>query len=280
MINLAEFCNLTVLRKTDLGYMLTDGKEEVLLHFKQSLKEHEISENVRVFIYSDKSFRKTATEIEPLIGLDKPGFVKVVDKISGVGVFVNINTPKDVLISKDYLPYNEAFWPIKDDTILAHLKVRKDSINAKPLSRFDIIGMHNDVMYAEKEKVNGYVCKIADGGIGIVTKDYMYVFVPQTQLRGNYRLGQEVIVTITKILDEEYYGMLNEQKEKMIDSDKELILAYLNKHNGRMKITAKTEASIVERELKISRKAFKRAYGGLYKDRVIDFDENETFLVK
>jgi len=280
LINLAEFCNLTVLRKTDLGYMLTDGKEEVLLHFKQSLKEHEISENVRVFIYSDKSFRKTATEIEPLIGLDKPGFVKVVDKISGVGVFVNINTPKDVLISKDYLPYNEAFWPIKDDTILAHLKVRKDSINAKPLSRFDIIGMHNDVMYAEKEKVNGYVCKIADGGIGIVTKDYMYVFVPQTQLRGNYRLGQEVIVTITKILDEEYYGMLNEQKEKMIDSDKELILAYLNKHNGRMKITAKTEASIVERELKISRKAFKRAYGGLYKDRVIDFDENETFLVK
>lgn len=260
--------------------MLTDGKEEVLLHFKQSLKEHEISENVRVFIYSDKSFRKTATEIEPLIGLDKPGFVKVVDKISGVGVFVNINTPKDVLISKDYLPYNEAFWPIKDDTILAHLKVRKDSINAKPLSRFDIIGMHNDVMYAEKEKVNGYVCKIADGGIGIVTKDYMYVFVPQTQLRGNYRLGEEVIVTITKILDEEYYGMLNEQKEKMIDSDKELILAYLNKHNGRMKITAKTEASIVERELKISRKAFKRAYGGLYKDRVIDFDENGTFLVK
>jgi len=280
LINLAEFCNLTVLRKTDLGYMLTDGKEEVLLHFKQSLKEHEISENVRVFIYSDKSFRKTATEIEPLIGLDKPGFVKVVDKISGVGVFVNINTPKDVLISKDYLPYNEAFWPIKDDTILAHLKVRKDSINAKPLSRFDIIGMHNDVMYAEKEKVNGYVCKIADGGIGIVTKDYMYVFVPQTQLRGNYRLGEEVIVTITKILDEEYYGMLNEQKEKMIDSDKELILAYLNKHNGRMKITAKTEASIVERELKISRKAFKRAYGGLYKDRVIDFDGNETFLVK
>lgn len=280
MINLAEFCNLTVLRKTDLGYMLTDGKEEVLLHFKQSLKEHEISENVRVFIYSDKSFRKTATEIEPLIGLDKTGFVKVVDKISGVGVFVNINTPKDVLISKDYLPYNEAFWPIKDDTILAHLKVRKDSINAKPLSRFDIIGMHNDVMYAEKEKVNGYVCKIADGGIGIVTKDYMYVFVPQTQLRGNYRLGEEVIVTITKILDEEYYGMLNEQKENMIDSDKELILAYLNKHNGRMKITAKTEASIVERELKISRKAFKRAYGGLYKDRVIDFDENETFLVK
>ncbi len=87
-------------------------------------------------------------------------------------------------------------------------------------------------------------------------------------------------VTITKLVDEEYYGMLNDQKENMIDSDKELILAYLNKHNGKMRLTAKSDAEEVEKELKISRKAFKRAYGGLYKDRVIDFDENGTFLVK
>jgi predicted RNA-binding protein (virulence factor B family) len=74
--------------------------------------------------------------------------------------------------------------------------------------------------------------------------------------------------------------MLNHQKEEMIDGDKELILAYIKKHNGRIKITAKTEATIIERELKMSRKAFKRAYGGLYKDHVIDFDDEGTFLVK
>ena len=47
-----------------------------------------------------------------------------------------------------------------------------------------------------------------------------------------------------------------------------------------MKITAKTSAEIVEKELGLSRKAFKRAYGGLYKDRVIDFDEEKTFVIK
>ena len=280
MIKLGEYIELNVKRKSDLGYMLTDGKEEILLHFKQSLTEHEISDKVKVFIYSDKASRKTATEIEPFIDLEKSGFVKVVGKKEGTGVFVNINTPKDVLVSKDYLPYNEIFWPEVDDTLIAHLKVRGNNLSAKPLGRFDIIGLHKDVRYAEGEHVNGYVCKIAEGGIGIVTADYMYVFVPQTQLRGNHRLGEAVEVTITKLLDEEYYGMLNHQKEEMIDSDKELILEYIKKHNGRIKLTAKTEASIVEKELKISRKAFKRAYGGLYKDRIIDFDENETFLVK
>jgi predicted RNA-binding protein (virulence factor B family) len=47
-----------------------------------------------------------------------------------------------------------------------------------------------------------------------------------------------------------------------------------------MKITAKTEATIIEAEFGLSRKAFKRAYGGLYKDRIIDFDEEKTFVVK
>ena len=46
MINLGEFVELSVIRKSDLGYMLTDGKEEVLLHFKQSLSEHELSDKV------------------------------------------------------------------------------------------------------------------------------------------------------------------------------------------------------------------------------------------
>lgn len=280
MINVGEFIELSVIRKSDLGYMLTDGKEEVLLHYRQALTEHEVSDKVRVFIYSDKNNRKTATENEPFITLDKSGFVKVVGVMSGIGVFVNINTPKDVLVSKDYLPYNEDFWPQVDDTLLCHLKVRGTNMTAKPLGRFDIIGLHKDVRYAEGEHVDGYVAKIATNGIGIVSKDSMYIYVPTTQLRGNYRLGESVNVTINKIFDEEYNGMLNLRKEDMIDTDKELLLAYINKHNGRIKLTTKTDPEIIEKELRISKKAFKRAYGGLYKDRIIDFTDDETFLVK
>lgn len=280
MIKLADYCELTVLRKSDLGYMLTDGKEQVLLHFKQSTKEYEVSDKVRVFIYADKEERKTATEATVFAELEKPGFVECTENIKDTGILVNIGTPKDVLISKDYLPYNEAFWPVKGDKLLVHLKTRGKTITAKSLSRFDIIGLHKDIRYAEREKVTGYVCRIPNSGLGIVTVDMMYVYVPQIMLRGTYRLGQEVTVTITKLLDEEYYGMLNDQKENMIDGDKELILAYMNKHNGRMALTAKTEAEVIEKELKISKKAFKRAYGGLYKDRIIDFDDNGTFLVK
>ena len=66
----------------------------------------------------------------------------------------------------------------------------------------------------------------------------------------------------------------------MIEPDKKIILDYLDKHHGVMKITAKTEATVIEKEMGLSRKAFKRAYGGLYKDRIIDFDEEKTFVIK
>ena len=93
-------------------------------------------------------------------------------------------------------------------------------------------------------------------------------------------MGQDVNVMITKALDGEYYGSLIEQKENMIDGDKEIILNYLNNHHGVMKLTAKSSSNDVLDTLKLSRKAFKRAYGGLYKDHLIEFDEEKTYLVK
>ena len=260
--------------------MLGDGEDEVLLHFAQSLKEHKDGEDVKVFIYSDKAKRMTATEEAPLATLDKPGFVEVCDVIPGTGVFVNINTPKDILISKDYLPFDEALWPQLNDKLFIRLKERKGILVGKPLNRFDIIGVHANKVYAEREHVDGYVCRIADKGIGVITTDMMYVYIPNTQLRGSYRMGSMVNLCITKAMDEEYYGTLNAQKEVLVDTDKEILLRFLNNNNGKMPLTAKSSAEEVESLLRMSRKAFKRAYGGLYKEHIIDFDDKHTFLVK
>ncbi len=278
MILIGEELTLRVARISDLGYMLTDGKEDVLLHFKQALCEHKINDEVTVFIYSDKNKRATASEHTPYCTITKEGFVEVVDKLPGIGVFVNVNTPKDILISKDYLPYEESLWPEIGDKLLIRLKVKKDILVGKPINRYDIVALHKNHTYALFEQVSGYVCRVTEKGIGIVTNELMYVFVPNNQFRGEHRMGQEVLVTITKSLEGEYYGMLNAKKEEMIDVDRKIILDYLNAHNGVMKLTAKSSAEEVEKLLKMSRKAFKRAYGGLYKDKLIRFDDIKTYL--
>lgn len=280
MIKLGEYNSLIVVRKSDLGYMLSDGNEEVLLHYSQSEKEHNINDKLNVFIYADKKERPTATEIKPSATINDAGFARVCDVIPNVGVFVNINTPKDVLVSKDNLPYDQELWPQIDDLLFIRLKIKKDTLIGKPLNRFDIISLHKNVNYEEQEHVSANVCKITESGLSLITNDMMYVFVPETQLRGKYRLGEPVNVVITKALDEEYYGTLNQHKELLMDTDKELILEYMRNHNNSMKLTAKSSSEEVFKVLKMSRKAFKRAYGGLYKEQIIDFDDYKTFIVE
>lgn len=279
MIQAGEYQVLNVLRKSDLGYMLSDGKEEVLLHFKQASGEHKAGDEVKVFIYADKSKRLTATENEVKATLTEAGFAEVVDVLPGAGVFVNINTPKDLLLSKDYLPYDELKWPQVGDIVFIRLKMKHEILTAKPLNRFDIKALHKDVKYVDGENVEGYVCHFSERGMGIVTKDEKYVFTPYTQLRGEYHMGELVNVTITKETDSEYYGTMNAHKEILMLDDKEAILEYLKSHHGVMKLTAKSSSEEVEALLGMSRKAFKRAYGSLYKDKLITFDDKKTTLV-
>ena len=280
MISLGKYNKLKVVRKSDLGYMLSDGAEEVLMHFRQANGELEIGKEVTVFIYSDKEKRLCATMEEVKTTIIEPGFVKVIEVLPKIGVFVDNNTTKDILISKDYLPYNDENWPQIDDTLFIRLKEKKNILIGKPLNRFDIIELHSEFKYDDYQSVLGYVCRINEKGIGIVTLDKVYVFVPLSQLRGTYRMGQEVNVTITKVVNGECYGTLNAHKEVLVDTDKELILDYLKSHHGVMKLSAKSSSEEIERTLKMSRKAFKRALGSLYKERIVETDDEKTTLLK
>ena len=278
MIEIGKLNTLTVVRKSDLGYMLSDGVDEILMHFKESKKELNDNDSVTVYVYTDKENRKTATMNEPVLLMDKPNFTEVVNVIEGVGVFVSNNTPKDLLISKDYLPYDINEWPVPGDMVFSSLKVKRDSLVAKPVNRFAVLSLKSKTSYNEQELVEAYVLRIAEKGIGFITKDLIYVFVPNTQLRNKYRLGEKVTLTITKMMDSEAYGTLNARKEVLMDEDRETILNYLKEHHGIMKLTAKSSSEDVEKIFNMSRKAFKRALGGLYKDQIVEFDEEKTYF--
>lgn len=280
MIKAGEMNELSILRKSDLGYMLTDGKEEILLHFKESDKELNIGDKVEVFIYFDSKNRMTATTHSPYATILNPGFAKVVEVVSNLGVFVNINTPKDVLIPLDYLPYDKQMWPDIDDMILINLKIKKDSFIAKPLNRYDILDLPKTKSYEKDDVVDGYVIRPGVEGVGIVTKDMQYIFVHKTHLRRVYRLGEFVSPKIIMVKKSEYNGSLTQNKELMIGTDEEIILNYLRAHDGVMSLTAKSSSEEVEQALKLSRKAFKRALGSLYKEHKVDCLLDKTILLK
>jgi len=282
-IKIGEMNTLVVKRKTDLGYMLeNDDQDEVLMHYKQSSKELEIDDIVDVFVFLDSKKRITATCEKPFITVNHPGFVKVTDIVDDLGIFINNNVIKDPLISQDDLPFDEKTWPIIGDTILCKLKVTSTQLIAKLVSAEEAKGLFKPTTALEKsKKVTAIVLKNGNEGVNLITLEGHNIFVYYKHKRRDYHIGEEVIVTIINVGDNNNYnGTLVENKIPLMLDDANIILNYLKDNNGVMNFTTATDVKAIEKTFSMSKAAFKRALGNLYKKRLIEFKDNKTYLVK
>ena len=73
--------------------------------------------------------------------------------------------------------------------------------------------------------------------------------------------------------------LLIEQKEIMIKDDAQLILDYLQNHNGVMNYTSNSSPEIIFNAFKMSKASFKRALGKLYKERKVILTDDKTIMV-
>lgn len=282
MIRIGEKNAFIVLRKSDLGYMLSNKDEQLLLHFNQTNgQELEVNSMVECFVQYDSKGRLSATLEEPTVTISKPGWATVVEANARLGIFVTINTFKDVLISKDNLPLDANYWPEVGDKLFIKLILVKGKLNALLMTKNEIFEINPNIPDLEVgSKVTAYVVRSTPNAVNAITQDKNYVYISSKQFRGRYRVGQEVEVMIIGRHEDELVGSLNKIKEELVESDEQLILNYIKQNGGSMPFTAKTSAEEIEEVFHMSRKAFKRAIGDLYKKREIYFDEENTYLVK
>ncbi len=259
-----------VIRETNIGYMLTLKEEEFFLHKNETNFQKLLAgDEVRGFVYSDKKARIAVTLSLPNVTTEKAGFVRVIEGNKDLGVFVDIGISKDVLVSKDDLPLNYSQWPEKDDVLLSILRVKNDRLIAKMLSKNDILALNLHFLLQVDSKVKAFVYRITDSGVNLVTETFNIVFVHASNMKRQYRLGEEVNVKILKKNLDDYNGSLVNSKEEIILDDSKKILKYLEANSGSMTITDKTEALIIKKAFGISKLAFKNALGHLYKTKQV-----------
>jgi len=281
-LKMGDYNQLQVLRVTDFSYMLGDEETEVFLHKRQVNGEPEIGSTVNVFLYYDNQKRVTATMNHPIIDQQHAAFVEVVDANFHLGAFLQIGIQKDLLLSRDDLPHMKKEWPQKGDLIFATLKVSKNQLTAKMISRFQIkeyLVPTEPLVVGEKyEAINIY--KTEEGNVFFTTEGH-YIYVYFQHLRKTYRIGEKETVKIT--LDKgdfEYNGTINEQKELMLDDDAGRIMSYLQRHRGEMAYTDKSDAEEITEVFHMSKGAFKRALGTLYKQKMVLLEEDKTTIIK
>lgn len=276
MPKIGEMNELKVLRKTDIGFMLETNGEEIFLHNNESnYLDLQPNEVVKAFLYFDQKGRLAATLKESLITVSKPAVLEVVDTLNSLGVFLNMGINKDLLLSKDDLPISRFEWPQVGDKLLVRLQV-KGKLVAKIVTPSEL--EEKNALNVGDQK-DFYVQVIGAQGLNLISEDLDKIFVHNSMLRGAYRLGEKVSVTVTNHNDRGYTGSMIKQKEELRFDDAEIIMEYL-RYNKTLNLTAKSSAGDIEMFFDMSRKAFKRALGLLYRDKKVIFTETQTILVE
>ena len=259
---------LTVKKQTDISYTLTDGEQDIFLHFNQTKRNLEIGEKVPAFLYFDQKKRLCATLETPSVTTTNYGNAEVVDIHENLGVFINIGIAKDILLSNDYLPKNVHLWPKKGDIIPVCLKVKSNQLVAHFVTKEDKI--EKDLDYEKNDNGTGVITKIALDGITIFDYHGNFIYVYKSLLRGPHHLGEKIDFVISnKTEHNDYNATTIKNKEVMMIDDSEVILDYLKKRGGILLLGNKSSAEDIYKLLKLSKSAFKRAVGALYKKRLI-----------
>lgn len=268
MIKLGEIQKLEILRFSSVGAFLNSEEDpsidDVLLPTKQIPEGSKVGDLVEVFIYKDSEDRTIATTKMPKIVQGKVEVLYVNDT-NKYGAFLNWGLNKDLM-----LPFGEQRGEVKKNKkypVILYI----DSSNRLCATMNIYERLESDAPYFEGEKVKGIIYQINEEIGAFVAVDGKYHgMIPASQLLGMFRVGETVEAKISKVREDGKLELsVREGAKESLDGDSQMIMDRLMSSGGRLAFGDKSEPEAIYTEFKISKKAFKRATGKLYKDRRI-----------
>ena len=268
MTEIGKLNTLKVVRETENGIYL-DGVElgEILMPKKFVTQEVMESGEAVVFVYTDSEDRLVATTEIPLAKVDDLALLKVV-ATSKFGAFLDWGLPKDLLVpfreqkekmqeGKYYLV--AVYLDEKTNRIAASAKISKYLDNTPPNYR---TGEEVDVIIAEETDL-GYKAVVNMEHWGILYKNQTFRKLHQ---------GEKTKAYILKVREDDKIDLLLEKPGyEKVDAFQEKILEEMKANRGFLALSDKSSPEMIKAMLGISKKNFKKAIGGLYKKKLIEF---------
>ncbi len=275
-MNLGQFQKLTVQKKVDFGLYLTDGEDRVLLPKKQVPEGISIGDEVSVFIYKDSQDRLIATTREPKLTLGSFGVLRV-SQVNKVGAFLDWGLEKDL-----FLPFKEMTrQPQPEDEILVRVYIDKSQrLCASMKGIYELLSRR--APYAVGDEVEARIYEFGhDFGTFVALEDKYSAMIPRHEDTKNYRIGDVIMVRITGIKEDGKCDVtIRDKAYVQMEDDAEALLSLIESYAGVLPFTEKASPEVIKRETGLSKAAFKRAVGRLYKERKITLEGGKIRLAE
>lgn len=273
MIELGKYQELEVCKKTDFGvYLCEPGLEKdqrILLPKKEVPELTDLNDMIKVFIYKDSEDREIATTAKVPLTIGSTALLKV-KETTKIGAFLDWGLLKDLL-----LPFKEQTYKVKEgDELLVSLYVDKSNRLCATMKVYDFLESNRD--YQEGDMVSGLAYDHIDAfGTFVAVDNIFSALIPNNELFKPLNLGENVQARIAKITEDGKLTLsLRDKSYIQMDFDADMILQHLKDAGGFLPYHDKSDAEDIKNKFHISKNAFKRAIGKLYKNKVINIEDD------
>lgn len=264
MIELGKLQTLYMVKRTNFGVYLNDepGKLDgrILLPKKQVPENMKTGDAIEVFIYKDSEDRLISTTNIPKLTLGGLAVLKVVS-LSSIGAFLDWGLEKDL-----FLPFKEQTQAVKEGKeYLVTLYIDKSERLCASMRIYDFLS--TDSPYKKDDHVSGIIYGInKDLGVFVAVDLKYHGMIPARELHKPVHIGDAIHARVTRVRDDGKLDLsLREKSYIQMDTDCTLVMKTIESYDGVLPFTDKASPSVIERELGLSKNAFKRAVGRLLK---------------
>lgn len=277
-MRLGEYQTLTIVKQVAFGVYLAescDAQEKVLLPKSQVPANAVLGDSMEVFLYRDSQDRIIATCAKPKLTLGGLA-VLTVSQIGKIGAFLDWGLEKDL-----FLPYKEMNGKVREgDEVLVTLYLDKSSrLCASMKHLYD--KLETDAPYEKGETVTGRVYEFGhDFGTFVAVDDRYSAMIPRSEDTSDLKIGDIIEARVTDVKADGKLDLSRRaNKETQMDTDAQKVLRVIEEYAGVLPFNDKASPEIIMREMQMSKAAFKRAVGRLYKERRIEITEKSIRLL-
>ncbi|MGE8512279.1 MAG: S1 RNA-binding domain-containing protein [Chryseobacterium culicis] len=274
-MQLGKTQTLTISEKINSGWILVDESGEKAFLPKIFIQdEKEIGEEVEVFVYQDDDKLKATTEI-PLAEVGEFAVMSCVQSLPS-GAFMDWGIIKDL-----FIPYKQQKTKIiEGKRYLVYLYVDEDMELITGTTKFKRNPQYDELPFKKGDKVDLIMMNESELGWNvIINKQYIGLIYVSDVFKKLYPLSEESGYIKTIREDGKIDISLQPEGFENIDEFKQKILDKLEENYGLLYVSDKSSPEEIKNELQMSKKNFKKAIGGLYKDKIIDITEDKIKLL-
>lgn len=277
MIKLGEFNTLKILRDTEPGLFLGDDEgNDVLLPNKYVPSHFEIGDSLEVFVYLDHEERLVATTLKPHI---KPGEFALLrcNYTNEYGAFLDWNLEKDL-----FCPFKEqAFKMRKGDWYLVYCYIDEETDRLVASSKTNSFLSNKELSIKQFDEVDLIVSHPSEIGMNVIVNERHLGLVFKDDIYKQISVGDRLKGIVKKVRPDNKLDIsLSQIGYRNIEPNAQIILDILKDNNGFLPFSDKSDPGQIKETFEMSKKAFKKAIGSLYKKRIIDLKEDGIELIE